>query len=140
MELAQEFLEGVKRIVPDHSEPNMNAWVADMQKILDKGKSPERIREVMTAARNNHFWSTTIMTPRELDAKFEKMAGLASKNAEPRKANERKDEMPKWFREDKQDKTNQRQSSPMSPDDNKKAFENMLEELRKSKENRQYSH
>ncbi|MBM0064963.1 helix-turn-helix domain-containing protein [Alkalicoccobacillus gibsonii] len=138
MELAKEFLEGVKRIVPDHSEPNMNAWAADMQKILDNGKSPERIREVVAAVQNHQFWSTNIMTPRELNTKFEKMAGLASQRSQPRKANERKDKMPKWFEEDKKDISSQATSS--KPVENQKSFEEMLEELKANKEARAYSH
>ncbi|MFK3938913.1 hypothetical protein ACI2JA_15545 [Alkalihalobacillus sp. NPDC078783] len=138
MDLAKEFLEGLKKMIPDHSEPNIKEWAADMQKILDKGKSPERIREVVSAVRRDQFWATNIMTPRDLNAKFDRMAGLASKQAEPRKANGHKDKLPEWAQEEKE-QSKEAQKEPNNSNDQDQAaqeYYGMLAELRARKQGR----
>ncbi|MEK4565216.1 hypothetical protein MKX54_11130 [Alkalihalobacillus sp. FSL R5-0424] len=136
IDLANEFLTGLKNMVPDISEPNIKAWAADMQKLLDKGKSIERIKEIMNFARNDSFWSGHVLSPVDLTRKFDKLAVQASAKAQPKKSNERKDKLPKWVEEDKQEGT---QTGAIKENNHQEAtqeFNDMLAQLRAQKQGR----
>ncbi|TSB47146.1 hypothetical protein [Alkalicoccobacillus porphyridii] len=138
-ELAEKFLQSMLKIMPDFSKPDMAQWTYDMQRILNSGRSPKKIIEVMEFAHADAFWKSKIIAPGKLvdKARFDSLA--IQKQSEQKKKfggrrNERKDQMPKWFEEEK----NNRESQTPDDDSNEQTFEDMLRELRERKQQHTY--
>ena len=70
-----EFIFGLlKKMNPDHKEPNFNTWADDVRKMREIDKRTHRdICEVFKFANQDDFWKSNILSPKTLRKQFDKL-------------------------------------------------------------------
>lgn len=71
MRAARFFFAEIKKDVPQHREPNWQAWAKSFDEMFRIDEyEPKQVKDVILFARADEFWSANILSPAKLREKF----------------------------------------------------------------------
>jgi hypothetical protein len=93
--LAKYLHDAIKKNLPEHKEPNMQAWAEEMRKIVElDNREPKQVAKVIKWVQSDTFWWKNVMSPVKLRKQYEvllanirtqqKTTGEPKKQADPR--------------------------------------------------------
>jgi hypothetical protein len=70
--LAKYLHDAIKKNLPEHKEPNMQAWSEDMRKIVELDqREPKQVAKVIKWVQSDTFWWKNVMSPAKLRKQYE---------------------------------------------------------------------
>jgi hypothetical protein len=70
--LAKYLHDAIKKNLPEHKEPNMQAWAEDMRKIVELDqRDPKQVAKVIKWVQSDTFWWKNVMSPAKLRKQYE---------------------------------------------------------------------
>jgi len=82
--IAVEILEGVRQVVPNSKQPNLDTWANEIRLMRERDgpdRTPEGIRQLFAWANANPFWRTNILSPEKLREKWDQLQAKRNQGA-----------------------------------------------------------
>jgi len=72
--LSAFFFDELKKINPQHKEPDLKKWAKDLDRMirLDK-RNPEEVKEIIVWALNDPFWRKNMLSPEALRKQYDRL-------------------------------------------------------------------
>lgn len=74
LRIAEIILQGVRKLSPNHKQPNMEAWADAVRLMRERDKrQPDQIEAVFHWANADDFWQSNILSPAKLRKQFDQL-------------------------------------------------------------------
>ncbi len=85
LETAKWIYEQIKKINPDHKEPNFEKWANDIRLMHQQDRRTDKdIREMFSWANGDEFWRANILCPGTLRKRWDQLAARRNSDASPK--------------------------------------------------------